>query len=54
MHLESGMKFEARHGDLRKTDVATAATNVTTMAGCVDCHRKNDASTGCQYCHSGK
>jgi hypothetical protein len=53
-HLESGMKCEACHGEVRKMDVLTATTNVTTMAGCVDCHRKNDASTGCQYCHSGK
>jgi hypothetical protein len=53
-HLESGMKCETCHGELRKMDVVIAATNVTTMAGCVDCHRKNEASTGCQYCHSGK
>jgi hypothetical protein len=53
-HLESGMSCEACHGELRKMEVVTAATKVTTMAGCVDCHRKNDASTGCQYCHSGK
>jgi len=53
-HLEAGMKCEACHGDVGKMEVMTAVTNVTTMAGCVDCHRKNEASTGCQYCHSGK
>ncbi len=53
-HLEAGMKCETCHGELRKMNVVIAATNVTTMAGCVDCHRKNDTSTGCQYCHSGK
>jgi class III cytochrome C family protein/cytochrome c7-like protein len=53
-HLEVGMKCEACHGEVRKMEVLTAATNVTTMAGCVDCHKKNEASTGCQYCHSGK
>ncbi len=53
-HLEAGMKCEVCHGDVAKMEVLTPATNVTTMAGCVDCHRKNDASTGCQYCHSGK
>jgi len=53
-HLEAGMKCEACHGEVRKMDVLSATTNVTTMAGCVDCHRKNDASTGCQYCHAGR
>jgi hypothetical protein len=53
-HLEAGMKCEACHGEVGKMEVLTAATNVTTMAGCVDCHKKNEASTGCQYCHSGK
>ena len=51
-HLEAGMKCETCHGEVGKMEVLTAATNVTTMAGCVDCHRKNDASTGCQFCHS--
>lgn len=53
-HLEAGMKCESCHGEVATMDVVTAATNVTTMAGCVDCHKKNDASTGCQFCHSGK
>lgn len=53
-HLEAGMKCEYCHGDVSKMEVLKSATNVTTMAGCVDCHRKNNASTGCQYCHSGK
>lgn len=54
LHLEAGMKCEMCHGEVSKMDTLTQATNVTTMAGCIDCHRKNDASTGCQYCHSGK
>ena len=53
-HLDAGMKCEMCHGDVSKMEVLKSASNVTTMAGCVDCHRKNDASTGCQYCHSGK
>jgi hypothetical protein len=53
-HLEAGMKCEMCHGDVSKMEVLKSATNVTSMAGCVDCHRKNNASTGCQYCHSGK
>jgi len=53
-HLTAGMKCEMCHGEVAKMDVLTSATNVTTMAGCVDCHKKQDASTGCQFCHSGK
>ncbi len=53
-HLEAGMKCESCHGEVGKMEAVTATTNVTTMAGCVDCHKKNEASTGCQYCHSGK
>src|SRR6266849_7618740 len=53
-HLEAGMKCEMCHGDVSKMEILSAATNVTTMAGCVECHRKNDASTGCQFCHTGK
>jgi hypothetical protein len=53
-HLEAGMKCESCHGDVGKMDRVVRATNVNTMAGCVDCHKKNDASTGCQFCHSGK
>jgi hypothetical protein len=53
-HLEAGMKCEMCHGDVSKMELLKSVTNVTTMAGCVDCHRKNEASTGCQYCHSGK
>ena len=52
-HLEAGMKCETCHGEVSKMDVLVSATNVTTMAGCVDCHKKHDASTGCQFCHSG-
>ena len=53
-HLEAGMKCEACHGEVAKMEVLAMATNVTTMAGCVDCHKKNNASSGCQFCHSGR
>jgi len=53
-HLEAGMKCESCHGEVAKVETVAAVTNVTTMAGCVDCHKKNDASTGCQFCHPGK
>lgn len=53
-HLEGGMKCESCHGEVSKMETVSAAMNITTMAGCVDCHKRNDASTGCQFCHSGK
>jgi len=53
-HLEAGMKCDSCHGEVSRMPVLKRATNVTTMAGCVECHRKNDANTGCQYCHPGK
>jgi Cytochrome c7 and related cytochrome c len=53
-HLEAGMKCEMCHGQVSQMDVMGRASNVTTMEGCIECHRKNDASTGCQYCHSDK
>lgn len=53
-HLEAGTKCERCHGDVRNMEILTTATNVTTMAGCVECHREENASTGCQYCHPGK
>jgi Cytochrome c7 and related cytochrome c/Class III cytochrome C family len=53
-HLEAGMKCEMCHGQVSHMDVMAKVTKVTTMEGCIDCHRKNDASTGCQYCHADK
>jgi len=53
-HLEAKMTCEMCHGQVEEMEVMTKVSNVTTMAGCIDCHRKNDASTGCQYCHADK
>jgi class III cytochrome C family protein/cytochrome c7-like protein len=53
-HLEAKMTCEMCHGEVQEMEVMTKVSNVTTMAGCIDCHRKNDASTGCQYCHADK
>jgi hypothetical protein len=35
-------------------DVMAITTNVTTMGGCVDCHRQKEASTGCKACHESQ
>lgn len=44
-HLDANLKCESCHDP-----VAT----VTTMGGCVGCHQKNSAPTGCLSCHEGK
>lgn len=53
-HLEAEMTCAMCHGQVADMDVMARVTEVTTMAGCVACHRKNNASTGCKYCHSDK
>lgn len=53
-HLDAGVKCETCHGQVAKMDVMENVTNVTTMAGCVDCHKQMKAGTGCEFCHEGK
>ncbi len=53
-HLEAGMKCEMCHGPVGEMDVISKATNVTTMGGCVECHRDKQASTGCKACHESQ
>ena len=53
-HLEAKMTCEACHGRVEQMEIMAKTTNVTTMAGCIDCHRKNDATTGCRFCHADK
>jgi hypothetical protein len=53
-HLEAKLKCETCHGDVGQMEITTKATNVTTMGGCVDCHKRNNASTGCVTCHEGQ
>jgi hypothetical protein len=52
-HLEAKMTCEMCHGRVAQMDVLTKATSVTTMGGCVDCHKHNSAGTGCVICHEG-
>jgi hypothetical protein len=53
-HLEAKVKCETCHGAVSEMEVMGKATNVTTMGGCVDCHKRNEASTGCVACHEGQ
>jgi hypothetical protein len=42
---------ETCHGPVRERDVLRKETDIT-MAGCMDCHRANNASIACDYCHA--
>jgi len=50
-HLMAGLQCEACHGAVAQMDAMVKTTNVATMDGCVECHRNNNASIGCGYCH---
>ncbi len=53
-HLEAGLACEMCHGNVAQMEVMNRTTNVTTMAGCVACHRKKEAPTGCETCHESQ
>jgi hypothetical protein len=53
-HLAAGVTCESCHGQVSEMDVVTRATNVTTMQGCMDCHKVRKVSTGCNFCHDDK
>jgi hypothetical protein len=50
-HLKAGMTCDKCHGDVPQMDVMVKATDVTKMAGCLDCHRANHATVSCKSCH---
>jgi Class III cytochrome C family len=53
-HVAAGIICDACHGRVSEMDVLARATNVTTMQGCVDCHKQHKVSTGCNFCHDDK
>jgi hypothetical protein len=53
-HLDAKVSCERCHGAVAQMDVMANVTNVTTMAGCVECHKQMKAGTGCGFCHEGK
>jgi hypothetical protein len=53
-HLEAGMKCEMCHGPVGQMDIMSKAIDVTTMGGCVGCHREKQATTGCKACHESQ
>jgi c(7)-type cytochrome triheme protein len=51
MHLDRGNTCQECHRQVIERDRLFQETDVTTMAGCVNCHRVKKASTGCDTCH---
>jgi hypothetical protein len=51
VHLDAGVDCASCHGDIASMDVVRKVTTVTTMAGCVACHKQKGAPTGCLACH---
>lgn len=41
------------HGPVRERDVIRKETNIA-MAGCMECHRTNNVSVACNFCHEPK
>lgn len=53
-HLSASLQCEACHGQVAQMDAVAKVTNVTTMDGCIACHREKGAGTGCGFCHEEK
>ena len=53
-HLNAGIECQPCHGQVTQMDALANVTKVTTMDGCVECHRDKNASTGCGSCHEEK
>ena len=53
-HLKAGLTCNLCHGDVAQLDVMTRVMNVTTMDGCVGCHKDNQADVSCGVCHENK
>ena len=53
-HLEAKVTCTECHGNVASLDVMTRLTNVTSMEGCITCHREKKAGTGCEFCHEAR
>ncbi len=51
VHLTAKVECASCHGDVVKMDTIAKVTNVTTMGGCVGCHKQREGPTGCMTCH---
>ncbi len=53
-HLEAGITCEDCHGPVAQMEVLTKVKDVTSMTGCMDCHRQRGAALGCAVCHESR
>jgi hypothetical protein len=51
-HLDAGMKCEMCHGDVTQMETMTNVKSVTSMDGCIDCHKLHNAKPTCVACHA--
>lgn len=49
-HTQAGATCESCHGPVPQRDIITKEV-VHNMGTCMDCHRKNKASSDCSFCH---
>ena len=50
-HLKAGLECDTCHGQVSQMDVTSKVTKVTSMDGCMECHREKNVDTGCGFCH---
>jgi hypothetical protein len=49
-HLKAGAKCETCHGPVAEREALFRESDIS-MGGCMDCHRRHEASNECTYCH---
>lgn len=49
-HLEAGATCQGCHGQVAERDQLFRETDIS-MGGCMNCHRANNASNDCAFCH---
>ncbi len=50
VHTDSGARCDACHGDVAHSDRLVREADLS-MSGCVSCHLRHAANTGCHTCH---
>ena len=51
-HLDAGMTCEMCHGQIAQMDAMAEVKSVTSMGGCIGCHKLHNAPTTCVTCHA--
>ncbi len=53
-HQAAGLSCQDCHGDVARMETITRVKDITSMGGCMGCHRERKAGLGCELCHEGK